>query len=106
MAFAAEVTSKMSKIKLNNAKETSTYELSISCKDLKDSFFFSSDPIVVMYEQALSCEKRWREFGRTEEIKNTSNPDFTKKFIIDHFFDEIQQLKFEVYKKDTDHVSK
>nr|XP_039250051.1 copine-8-like [Styela clava] len=98
MASAAGVTSKMSNLELNNSKETSTYELSISCKGLKDADIFSkSDPMVVMYVEALSCEERWRELGRTEEIQNTLNPQFTRKFSIDHYFDEIQNLRFEVY---------
>ncbi|XP_039250053.2 copine-9-like isoform X1 [Styela clava] len=99
MAFS-DVTSKMSKIEVNNSKETSTYELSISCRGLKDADIFSkSNPMVVMYEQSLSCEGRWREFGRTEVLKNTSDLQFARKFCIDYFFDEIQYLKFEVYDK-------
>uniref|UniRef100_A0A8C1SMZ0 Copine 8 n=1 Tax=Cyprinus carpio TaxID=7962 RepID=A0A8C1SMZ0_CYPCA len=40
--------------------------------------------------------KEWREFGRTEVIDNTLNPDFVRKFILDYFFEERQNLKFDL----------
>ncbi len=30
-------------------------------------------------------------------IKDTLNPDFVKKFVMDYFFEESQKLKFEVW---------
>jgi len=36
------------------------------------------------------------QFGRTEAIQNTLNPDFVRKFVMDYFFEESQKLKFEV----------
>uniref|UniRef100_A0A8C9ZLZ2 Copine family member 9 n=1 Tax=Sander lucioperca TaxID=283035 RepID=A0A8C9ZLZ2_SANLU len=41
------------------------------------------------------------EFGRTEVIYNTLNPDFVRKFILDFFFEEKQNLRFDVYNVDT-----
>uniref|UniRef100_A0AAX7T2H1 Copine VIII n=1 Tax=Astatotilapia calliptera TaxID=8154 RepID=A0AAX7T2H1_ASTCA len=38
----------------------------------------------------------WREFGRTEVIDNTLNPDFVRKFILDYFFEERQNLRFDL----------
>ncbi|TMS16874.1 Copine-8 [Larimichthys crocea] len=40
--------------------------------------------------------KEWREFGRTEVIDNTRNPDFVRKFVLDFFFEEKQNLRFDV----------
>jgi len=39
---------------------------------------------------------RWMEFGRTETIMNNLNPEWTKKFHINYFFEERQFLKFEM----------
>jgi len=36
------------------------------------------------------------QFGRTETIQNTLNPDFVRKFVMDYFFEESQKLKFEM----------
>ena len=38
----------------------------------------------------------WVQFGRTETIQNTLNPDFVRKFVMDYFFEESQKLKFEL----------
>lgn len=52
--------------------------------------------VVVMFIQGLGT-KEWREYGRTEMIRNTLNPDFVKKFVIDYFFEERQNLRFDVW---------
>uniref|UniRef100_A0A8C2CVR0 Copine 8 n=1 Tax=Cyprinus carpio TaxID=7962 RepID=A0A8C2CVR0_CYPCA len=41
------------------------------------------------------------QFGRTEVIDNTLNPDFVRKFILDYFFEERQNLKFDLYDVDS-----
>ncbi|KAJ0036849.1 hypothetical protein NQD34_005526 [Periophthalmus magnuspinnatus] len=87
-------------------------EISVSCRNLLDRDTFSkSDPLVVLYTQGVEC-KQWREFGRTEVIDNTLNPDFVRKYILDYFFEEKQNLRFDVYDIDSKspdlgkHVSK
>uniref|UniRef100_A0A8D2MEK1 Copine 8 n=1 Tax=Zonotrichia albicollis TaxID=44394 RepID=A0A8D2MEK1_ZONAL len=45
--------------------------------------------------------KEWREFGRTEVIDNTLNPDFVRKFIMDYFFEERENLRFDFYDVDS-----
>ncbi|KAL7982730.1 hypothetical protein Chor_010328 [Crotalus horridus] len=40
-------------------------------------------------------------FGRTEVIDNTLNPDFVRKFIMDYFFEERQNLRFDLYDVDS-----
>ncbi|XP_054464756.1 copine-8 isoform X1 [Anoplopoma fimbria] len=76
-------------------------EITVSCRDLLDRDTFSkSDPLVVLYTQGVEC-KQWREFGRTEVIDNTLNPDFIRKYILDYFFEEKQNLRFDVYDIDS-----
>uniref|UniRef100_A0A8C5H6C6 C2 domain-containing protein n=1 Tax=Gouania willdenowi TaxID=441366 RepID=A0A8C5H6C6_GOUWI len=41
------------------------------------------------------------QFGRTEVIDNTRNPDFVRKFVLDFFFEEKQNLRFDVYNVDS-----
>uniref|UniRef100_A0A3P9IUQ3 Copine 8 n=1 Tax=Oryzias latipes TaxID=8090 RepID=A0A3P9IUQ3_ORYLA len=62
--------------------------------------FSKSDPICVLYTQAMG-NKEWREFGRTEVIDNTLNPDFVRKFILDYFFEERQNLRLDLYDVDS-----
>uniref|UniRef100_A0A3P9MZW5 Copine family member 9 n=1 Tax=Poecilia reticulata TaxID=8081 RepID=A0A3P9MZW5_POERE len=56
--------------------------------------------LVVLYVQGVGT-KEWREFGRTEVIDNTRNPDFVRKFVLDFFFEEKQNLRFDVYNVDS-----
>uniref|UniRef100_A0A2R8ZE19 Copine 5 n=1 Tax=Pan paniscus TaxID=9597 RepID=A0A2R8ZE19_PANPA len=56
--------------------------------------------VCVMYTQGME-NKQWREFGRTEVIDNTLNPDFVRKFIVDYFFEEKQNLRFDLYDVDS-----
>ncbi|XP_072418233.1 copine-8 isoform X2 [Chiloscyllium punctatum] len=41
------------------------------------------------------------QFGRTEAIDNTLNPDFVRKFLLDYFFEERQNLRFDLYDVDS-----
>ncbi|XP_076131671.1 copine-9-like isoform X1 [Alosa pseudoharengus] len=76
-------------------------EVTVSCRNLLDIDTFSkSDPVVVLYVQGIGT-KEWREFGRTEMIDNTLNPDFVRKFVLDYFFEEKQNLRFDVYSVDS-----
>uniref|UniRef100_A0A6Q2YWR4 C2 domain-containing protein n=1 Tax=Esox lucius TaxID=8010 RepID=A0A6Q2YWR4_ESOLU len=40
-------------------------------------------------------------FGRTEVIDNTLNPDFVRKYILNYFFEEKQNLRFDLYDVDS-----
>ncbi|XP_007228266.1 copine-8 [Astyanax mexicanus] len=76
-------------------------EITVSCRNLLDRDTFSkSDPICVLYTQTVAS-REWREFGRTEVIDNTLNPDFVRKFILDYFFEERQNLRFDLYDLDS-----
>uniref|UniRef100_A0A3Q3W508 C2 domain-containing protein n=1 Tax=Mola mola TaxID=94237 RepID=A0A3Q3W508_MOLML len=50
----------------------------------------------VLYTQGMG-NKEWREFGRTEVIDNTLNPDFVRKFILDYFFEEHHEKDFSFF---------
>uniref|UniRef100_A0A8C1RC65 Copine 8 n=1 Tax=Cyprinus carpio TaxID=7962 RepID=A0A8C1RC65_CYPCA len=81
---------------LNATIPATKVEITVSCRNLLDRDTFSkSDPICVLYTQGIG-NKEWREFGRTEVIDNTLNPDFVRKFILDYFFEERQNLKFDL----------
>ncbi|NWS53138.1 CPNE9 protein, partial [Chunga burmeisteri] len=56
--------------------------------------FSKSDPVVVLFVQG-SGSSEWKEFGRTEVIDNTLNPDFVRKFVLDYYFEEKQNLRFD-----------
>ncbi|XP_040214969.1 copine-9 isoform X2 [Rana temporaria] len=76
-------------------------EITVSCRSLLDMDTFSkSDPVVVLYLQGIG-NKEWTEFGRTEVIDNTLNPDFVRKFVLDYFFEEKQNLRFDVFNVDS-----
>ncbi|XP_072233197.1 copine-8 [Leuresthes tenuis] len=86
---------------LNPSIPATKVEITVSCRNLLDRDTFSkSDPICVLYTQGMG-NKEWREFGRTEVIDNTLNPDFVKKFILDYFFEERQNLRFDLYDVDS-----
>uniref|UniRef100_T1JN01 C2 domain-containing protein n=1 Tax=Strigamia maritima TaxID=126957 RepID=T1JN01_STRMM len=84
---------------------TSMVELSITCRNLKDTDVFSkADPMCVFYMQHFGQQK-WIEVDRTEQIMNTLNPNFAKKFIVTFHFEQVQKLKFEMYDVDSSSTS-
>uniref|UniRef100_A0A4W4E199 Copine family member 9 n=1 Tax=Electrophorus electricus TaxID=8005 RepID=A0A4W4E199_ELEEL len=69
---------------LHSTVPATKIEVTVSCRHLLDMDTFSkSDP------------------GKTEVIDNTLNPDFVRKFVLDFFFEEKQNLRFDVYNVDT-----
>ena len=85
---------------------TSLVELSISATNLRDMDVFSkSDPMCVISIQPFGqtrSERQWKEILRTECVKNTLNPRFTRKLQIPYHFEEQQYLKFDMYDIDCD----
>ncbi|XP_076333196.1 copine-3-like [Tachypleus tridentatus] len=74
---------------------SSKVELFIRCHHLRDMDVLSkSDPMAVVLIQHGG---RMIEHSRTENVKNSLNPDFGKAIQIDYFFEEVQNLRFEVY---------
>nr|XP_039264884.1 copine-3-like isoform X2 [Styela clava]XP_039264885.1 copine-3-like isoform X3 [Styela clava] len=73
----------------------SKVELRISCNHLLDKDILSkSDPLCALY---ILQNGRWSEHSRTEKVMNNLNPQFTKTFVVDYYFEEVQKLKFCVY---------
>nr|XP_022298416.1 copine-8-like isoform X2 [Crassostrea virginica] len=76
-------------------------EISVSCRNLQDKDAFSkSDPVCVLFAKDIRTGS-YHEFGRTEMIKDTLNPDFVQKFLMQYYFEESQKLKFEIYDVDS-----
>uniref|UniRef100_A0A674EAK3 Copine family member 9 n=1 Tax=Salmo trutta TaxID=8032 RepID=A0A674EAK3_SALTR len=79
------------------------------CYFLSKTRIFLSDPkllngsvypkIIVLYQ--LVYLSLTINFGRTEVIDNTLNPNFVRKFFLDFFFEEKQNLRFDVYNVDS-----
>ncbi|XP_041824480.1 copine-3-like [Melanotaenia boesemani] len=76
-------------------------ELTVSCDKLMDMDVFSkSDPLCVLY--IYTSGTHWCELGRTEKVMNCLNPKFSRRFVVDYYFETVQRLKFCVYDIDTD----
>mmetsp|Transcript_58339 Transcript_58339/g.71338 ORF Transcript_58339/g.71338 Transcript_58339/m.71338 type:complete len:644 (-) Transcript_58339:40-1971(-) len=75
-------------------------EFYVSCNDLpKLDMTSDSDPFVVVYIRN-SPTLQFKELGRTKRLKNTNNPKFKERFVLDYLFEEQQELKFDVYDSD------
>ncbi|XP_075729129.1 copine-8-like isoform X3 [Rhipicephalus microplus] len=76
-------------------------EISVACRKLKQKDLLSkSDPMCVLFMQHYETAP-WREVGRTEMIRDTIDPDFVNKFLVDYFFEERQHVMFKVYDVDS-----
>lgn len=77
----------------------STIELLISCTGLADlDEFTKSDPMCVLFYKQFG---QWKEFGRTEAIRDTLNPKFVESFMLDYEQDLQQALMFSIYDIDS-----
>uniref|UniRef100_A0A8C9EJT6 Copine-3 n=1 Tax=Pavo cristatus TaxID=9049 RepID=A0A8C9EJT6_PAVCR len=73
----------------------SRVQLSVICRRLLDRDVGSkSDPLCVLLQDVGGC---WAELDRTERIKNCQDPEFSKKLLVDYYFEKVQKLKFGVY---------
>ncbi|OXB76080.1 UNVERIFIED_CONTAM: hypothetical protein H355_000179 [Colinus virginianus] len=73
-------------------------ELSICGQNLLDRDVTSkSDPFCVLF---MEVDGKWMELDRTETAVNNLNPAFSKKFIVDYHFEEVQKLKFALFDQD------
>ncbi|XP_037864384.2 copine-2 isoform X2 [Chlorocebus sabaeus] len=73
-------------------------ELSVSGQNLLDRDVTSkSDPFCVLFTENNG---RWIEYDRTETAINNLNPAFSKKFVLDYHFEEVQKLKFALFDQD------
>ncbi|CAI5779288.1 copine-3 [Podarcis lilfordi] len=54
-----------------------------------------SDPLCVLLQHTSG--QQWYEVDRTERIKNCLDPRFSKRFLIDYYFELVQKLKFGIF---------
>uniref|UniRef100_A0A665WZL3 Copine 8 n=1 Tax=Echeneis naucrates TaxID=173247 RepID=A0A665WZL3_ECHNA len=79
---------------LNASIPATKVEITVSCRNLLDRDTFSKSDPSKNHHLCVNVTHGER-FGRTEVIDNTLNPDFVRKFILDYFFEERQNLRFD-----------
>lgn len=73
----------------------SKVELRLECRGLLNKDVMSkSDPCAVLY---MDHKGRWEEVGRTENVKNSLDPRFSRSFTVSYYFEEVQKLQIAVY---------
>ncbi|GFN74135.1 hypothetical protein PoB_000064100 [Plakobranchus ocellatus] len=74
-------------------------EVLVRCTDLADlDVFTKTDPMCVLFVKQFG---QWKEFGRTEAIRQTLNPNFTESFLLEYDPYIQQPLLFAVYDIDS-----
>ena len=96
----------------NAGKFTSMVELHLSCVGLKNLDLLSkSDPFVVIYSNTSSSAgslqsqapgSSWEELKRTETLWDTLNPEFPDQIVLRYHFEQVQELRFDVYDRDNE----
>lgn len=87
-----------------NQMPTTRVELTISCRGLRDlDIATKSDPQCFVYLKD-SYQAKFFEVGRTEQIRDSLNPDFVKKVQLNFNFEVVQRIRFEIW--DIDPVGK
>nr|XP_020462616.1 copine-4 isoform X2 [Monopterus albus] len=70
-------------------------ELRVACRGISDRDALSKpDPCVVLKMQSHG---QWFEVDRTEVIRSSSSPVFSKVFLVDYYFEEVQRLRYELH---------
>jgi vacuolar-type H+-ATPase subunit F/Vma7 len=78
----------------------SLVQLSVKCTELADlDLFPKSDPMCALFSRK---KDDWVEEGRTEIVRDSFSPKFTKTFVLQYHFEEKQLLKICVYNVDSD----
>ncbi|GFN97506.1 copine-3 [Plakobranchus ocellatus] len=73
-------------------------ELRLACKNLPNKDVGSkSDPCAVFY---FKVGDKFKEYARTENAKNTLDPQFTKVITVDYHFEAVQHVRVRVYDVD------
>ncbi|XP_051729434.1 copine-4 isoform X2 [Ctenopharyngodon idella] len=76
-------------------------ELRVACKGISDRDALSKpDPCVVLKMQSHG---QWFEVDRTEVIRSSIIPVFSKVFTVDYYFEEVQRLRFELHDISSNH---
>uniref|UniRef100_A0A8D0A1K9 Copine IVb n=1 Tax=Sander lucioperca TaxID=283035 RepID=A0A8D0A1K9_SANLU len=70
-------------------------ELRVASRGISDRDALSKpDPCVVLKMQSHG---QWFEVDRTEVIRSSSSPVFSKILLVDYYFEEVQRLRFELH---------
>ncbi|KAI3365491.1 hypothetical protein L3Q82_010573 [Scortum barcoo] len=78
----------------NQKKSFTKVELRVACRGISDRDALSKpDPCVVLKMQSHG---QWFEVDRTEVIRRSSSPVFSKIFLVD-YSEEVQRLRFELH---------
>ncbi|XP_017309053.1 copine-4 isoform X1 [Ictalurus punctatus] len=86
---------------LFNSPCLSKVELRVACKGISDRDALSKpDPCILLKMQSHG---QWLEVDRTEVIRSSINPTFSKVFTLDYYFEEVQRLRFELYDISSSH---
>lgn len=84
----------------SNATPTSQLELTLSCRNLINTDLLSkSDPFCII-SMKESWQDQYYEIARTEMIKDSLNPQWVRKAIVNYSFEAIQRIRFEVRDED------
>ncbi|XP_026870743.1 copine-4 [Electrophorus electricus] len=76
-------------------------ELRVACKGISDRDALSKpDPCVVLKMQSHG---QWFEVDRSEVIRSSISPVFSKVFTVDYYFEEVQRLRFELHDISNNH---
>ncbi|KAG7458044.1 hypothetical protein MATL_G00233700 [Megalops atlanticus] len=76
-------------------------ELRVACKGISDRDALSKpDPCVILKMQSHG---QWFEVDRTEVIRSSIGPVFSKVFTVDFYFEEVQRLRFELHDISSNH---
>jgi len=89
-----------------SSSPSSQIEISVRCSSLADRDLTSkSDPACILLVPKTAQKDDWAEFGRTEKIRDSLDPHWQTKFVMDYRFEERQMLRFAVYDIDSDRLS-
>jgi len=73
-------------------------QIAVACCGLRERTRFSWSPRVACIVYMKSRGGRtWKEMGRTELIENTLEPEWSKTFLLDYYFEEKQCIKFSIF---------
>uniref|UniRef100_A0A673W280 Copine 4 n=1 Tax=Salmo trutta TaxID=8032 RepID=A0A673W280_SALTR len=76
-------------------------ELRVTCKGISDRDALSKpDPCVLI---KMKSHGQWLEVDRTEVIRSSISPTFSKVFTVDFYFEEVQRLRYELYDISSNH---
>ncbi|KAJ8395212.1 hypothetical protein AAFF_G00034140 [Aldrovandia affinis] len=76
-------------------------ELRVACKGISDRDALSKpDPCVILKMQSHG---QWFEVDRTEVIRSSISPVFSKVFTVDFYFEEVQRLRYELHDISSNH---